>query len=59
VRRSEQDRSDKEEFERENEVDRDNVCSPKRQKKLRAEPPGEKLPERTRSRTTALLSKTV
>jgi hypothetical protein len=59
VRRSEQERSDKEELERDNEVDGDNVYSPKRQKNLRAERPREKPPERTRSRTKALLSKTV
>jgi hypothetical protein len=44
---------------RENEVDGENVFSPKRQKKLRAERPGEKTHERKRSRTKALLSKTV
>jgi hypothetical protein len=59
VRRNEQDRSDKEKLERENEVDGDNVYSPKRQKKLRVERSGEKPPERTKSRTRALLSKTV
>jgi hypothetical protein len=41
-----------------NDIEGGNAYSPKRQK-MRTERPGEKPPERTRSRTRTLLSKTV
>jgi hypothetical protein len=59
VCRSQEDWLDKEQLERENEVDGENIYSPERKKKLRAERPGEKPPERTRISTKALLSKAV
>jgi hypothetical protein len=59
VRRCDQDRTEKEDMEIANEVNGENACSPKRQKNLRMEQPGEKPPERTRSRTRALVSQMV
>jgi hypothetical protein len=59
VRRSDQGRTENEDMEMQNELDGENLYSPKRQKKQRTERSGEKTPERTRSRTRALYSKTV